>query len=134
MDKNRKKLMSAFMIMLVIAALAVAGYYIINKQITQKAQDEVNLPDTEVGKLLAKDLDVAYPETPTEVVKLYWRLNQCMYNESMDDKEFEGLLKQLRKLYDQELLDKKENSWDGMLSNFKDDKKKYSKNKQKISI
>ena len=44
MDKNRKKLMSAFMIMLVIAALAVAGYYIINKQITQKAQDEVNLP------------------------------------------------------------------------------------------
>ena len=55
MDKNRKKLMSAFMIMLVIAALAVAGYYIINKQITQKAQDEVNLPDTEVGKLLAKD-------------------------------------------------------------------------------
>ena len=102
MDKNRKKLMSAFMIMLVIAALAVAGYYIINKQITQKAQDEVNLPDTEVGKLLAKDLDVAYPETPTEVVKLYWRLNQCMYNESMDDKEFEGLLKQLRKLYDQE--------------------------------
>ncbi len=133
MDKNRKKLMSAFMIMLVIAALAVAGYYIINKQITQKAQDEVNLPDTEVGKLLAKDLDVAYPETPTEVVKLYWRLNQCMYNGSMDDKEFEGLLKQLRKLYDQELLDKKENSWDGMLSNFKDDKKKYSKNKQKIS-
>lgn len=108
MDKNRKKLMSAFMIMLVIAALAVAGYYIINKQITQKAQDEVNLPDTEVGKLLAKDLDVAYPETPTEVVKLYWRLNQCMYNGSMDDKEFEGLLKQLRKLYDQELLDKKE--------------------------
>ena len=99
MDKNRKKLMSAFMIMLVIAALAVAGYYIINKQITQKAQDEVNLPDTEVGKLLAKDLDVAYPETPTEVVKLYWRLNQCMYNESMDDKEFEGLLKQLRKLF-----------------------------------
>ena len=56
MDKNRKKLMSAFMIMLVIAALAVAGYYIINKQITQKAQDEVNLPDTEVGKLLAKTL------------------------------------------------------------------------------
>lgn len=134
MDKNRKKVMSAFMIMLVIAAFAVAGYYIINKKITQEAQNEVSIPDTETGKLLAKDLEVAYPKTPTEVVKLYWRLNQCMYNENMSDKDFEGLLKQLRKLYDKELLDKKENSWDSMLSNFKADKKKYSSNKQKISL
>lgn len=133
MDKSRKKVISAFMIMLVIAAFAVAGYYIINKQITQNAQDEVNLPDTECGKLLAKDLDVVYPKTPTEVVKLYWRFNQCMYNDNVSDKDFEGLLKQLRKLYDQEFLDKKENSWDSMLSSFKSDKEKYSKNKQKIS-
>ena len=55
-----------------------------------------------------------------------------MYNGSMDDKEFEGLLKQLRKLYDQELLDKKENSWDGMLSNFKDDKKNILKTNKKF--
>lgn len=133
MDKSRKKVMSAFMIMLVLAALAVAGYYIINNRITKEAQEEVKLPDTEVGKLLAKDLDVAYPETPTEVVKLYWRLNQCMYNDSMSDKEFEKLLKQLRKLYDKELLDKNENSWDLMLSSFKNDKQKFSDNKQKIS-
>lgn len=133
MDKNRKKVMSAFMIMLVIAAFAVSGYYIINKQISQKAEDEVSVPDTETGKLLAKDLDIAYPKTPTEVVKLYWRFNQCMYNESMSDKDFEGLLKQLRKLYDEEFLAKEENSWDKMLSGFKSDKEKYSKNKQRIS-
>lgn len=134
MDKSRKKVMSAFMIMLVIAAVAVAGYYTINKQITQEAEEKVSLPDTETGKLLSKDLEVAYPKTPTEVVKLYWRLNQCMYNDDMSDKDFEGLLKQLRKLYDKELLDKKENSWENMLSSFKADKKKYSDNKQKISL
>lgn len=133
MDKNRKKVMSAFMIMLVIAVLAVAGYYIVNKKISQEAEEEVNLPDTEAGKLLAKDFEVAYPKTPTEVVKLYWRFNQCMYNDNISDKDFEGLLKQLRRLYDQEFLDKKENSWDKMLANFKADKKKYLKNKQKIS-
>lgn len=133
MDKNRKKVMSAFLIMLVIAVFAVTGYYVINKQITQKAQDEESIPDTEAGKLLAKDLDVTYPKTPTEVVKLYWRFNQCMYNDNMSDKDFEGLLKQLRKLYDQEFLDKEENSWDNMLSSFKKDKKKYKTNKQMIS-
>lgn len=134
MDKNRKKVMNAFMAMLVIVAVVVAGYYIINKQITKSAEDEIKLPNTETGKLLAKDLGIAYPKTPTEVVKLYWRLNQCMYNESnMSDSEFEGLLKQLRKLYDTEFLDKAENSWDKMLKNFKADKKKYKKHKQFIS-
>lgn len=134
MDKNKKKVMSAFFIMIVIAVVAVAGYYVINKKIAQNVADEVKLPNTESGKLLAKDLDISYPKTPTEVVKLYWRLNQCMYNESdLSDKEFEGLLKQLRKLYDDELLGQSNNSWDKMLKNFKADKKKYKSNKQKIS-
>lgn len=134
MDKNKKKVTSAFFIMLVIAALAVTGYYVINKKITQDAEGEVKLPNTEYGKLLAKDLDTAYPKTPTEVVKLYWRLNQCMYNESdLSDSDFEGLLKQLRKLYDDEFLGQSDNSWDKMLKNFKSDKEKYKSNKQKIS-
>ena len=105
MDKNKKKITSAFFIMLIIVVLAVTGYYVINKKITQDAADEVKLPNTEYGKLLAKDLDTAYPKTPTEVVKLYWRFNQCMYNEDdLSNSEFEGLLKQLRRLYDDEFL------------------------------
>lgn len=134
MDKNKKKITSAFFIMLIIVVLAVTGYYVINRKITQDAADEVKLPNTEYGKLLAKDLDTAYPKTPTEVVKLYWRFNQCMYNESdLSNSEFEGLLKQLRKLYDDEFLSHSDNSWDKMLKNFKLDKKKYKSNKQKIS-
>jgi hypothetical protein len=131
MDKNKKKITSAFFIMLIIVVLAVTGYYVINKKITQDAADEVKLPNTEYGKLLAKDLDTAYPKTPTEVVKLYWRFNQCMYN--LSNSEFEGLLKQLRRLYDDEFLSHSDNSWDKMLKNFKLDKKKYKSNKQKIS-
>ena len=134
MDKNKKKITSAFFIMLIIVVLAVTGYYVINKKITQDAADEVKLPNTEYGKLLAKDLDTAYPKTPTEVVKLYWRFNQCMYNEDdLSNSEFEGLLKQLRRLYDDEFLSHSDNSWDKMLKNFKLDKKKYKSNKQKIS-
>ena len=59
MDKNKKKITSAFFIMLIIVVLAVTGYYVINKKITQDAADEVKLPNTEYGKLLAKDLDTA---------------------------------------------------------------------------
>ena len=97
-----------------------------NKQAKEEAQEEGKIPSSEAGKLLAKDLELKYPETPTEVLKLYWRLNRCMYNESEDvsDSEFEGLLKQLRMLYDDELLAEENNSYETMLKNFKADREK----------
>ena len=123
MDKMTKKIMGAFAAILVIAALILAGYFMMNKQAEKKAEDSV-LPTTEVGKLLAKDLETKYPETPTEVVKLYWRINRCMYNEDTSDKDMEAVLKQLRNLYDNELLKDEKNTYENMLKKLKDDKKK----------
>ena len=123
MDKMTKKIMGAFAAILVIAALILAGYFMMNKQAEKKAEDSV-LPTTEVGKLLAKDLETKYPETPTEVVKLYLRINRCMYNEDTSDKDMEAVLKQLRNLYDNELLQDEKNTYENMLKKLKDDKKK----------
>ena len=120
MDKMTKKIVGAFAAILVIAALILAGYFMMNKQ----AEEESVLPTTEVGKILAKDLETKYPETPTEVVKLYWRINRCMYNEDTSDKDVEAVLKQLRKLYDDELLQDDKNTYENMLKKLKDDKKK----------
>lgn len=123
MDKMTKKIVGAFVAILVVAALILSGYFMMNKQAEKKAQESV-LPTTEVGKLLAKDLETKYPETPTEVVKLYWRINRCLYNENTSDKDMEAVLKQLRKLYDNELLQDEKNTYENMLKNLKDDKKK----------
>lgn len=123
MDKMTKKIVGAFAAILVIAALILSGYFLMNKQAEKKAKESV-LPTTEVGKLLAKDLETKYPETPTEVVKLYWRFNRCMYNEDTSDKDMEAVLKQLRKLYDDELLQDEQNTYENMLKKLKDDKKK----------
>jgi len=123
MDKMTKKIIGAFTAIVVIAALILGVYFLLNKQAEKKAEDSV-LPTTEVGKILAKDLETKYPETPTEVVKLYWRINRCMYNEDTSEKDVEALLKQLRKLYDDELLQDENNTYEKMLSKFKSDKKK----------
>ena len=68
------------------------------KEAEEKA--EASLPKTEVGKLLAKDLDLEYPGTPNgEVVKLFWRINKCLYDTNMKEKDQKALFQQLRRLY-----------------------------------
>lgn len=123
MDKMTKKILGAFTAIIVIAAVILAGYFLLNKQANKKAEENV-LPTTEVGKILAKDLETKYPETPTEVVKLYWRISRCIYNNETSEKDTEALLKQLRKLYDEEFLKDEKNTYENMLKNLKSDKEK----------
>lgn len=129
MDKMTKKILGAFAAIIVVAAVILTVYFVMNKQANKDAESET-LPTTEVGKLLAKDLETGYPETPTEVVKLYWRFNRCMYNKDTSDKDAEAILKQMCKLYDDEFLKDKNNSFENMLKKFKDDKEKRLDAKQ----
>lgn len=133
MGKNKKKIIAAFVAMFCVAAAAVGiFYFVINR--TDDTDNARGDSASEVVKLIDKDLDTKYPGTPTEVVKLYWRINKCIYNNSLEDEEFESLLKQLRKLYDEEFLAKDENQWDTMLKNFKADVENYRDNSRIISI
>ena len=80
-------------------------------------------------KLIAKDLEVGYPETPTEVMKLWGRLNQCIYNTNVTDEEFDQLLSQLRTMYSTDLLEanpeeEHREKLKSEVEQFKDDKKK----------
>lgn len=131
MDKMTKRIIRVFILMVCLAALVIAGYYFISKQ--ESDTSDPLKPGTEIEKLLNKDLETKYPETPVEVVKLYWRFNKCLYNTDMKDKDFEALLKQLRIMYDEEFLAAEENSWENMLKNFKKDKSVYESEKKTIS-
>lgn len=132
MDKKNKKIIRTFTIMVCIAAVILAGFYYISREDGENtAVSSEN--ETEVDKLLGKDLDDKYPETPVEVVKMYWRINKCIYNTSLKDEEFDGLLKQLRKMYDEELLNDDDNSWKAMSDRLKKDKAEYAEDKKTIS-
>lgn len=132
MNKKTRKIIYSFTVMVCVAAVLIGVYYmVIQGKLGSGAKEGKS--SKEVEKLLAKDLDTKYPETPTEVVKLYWRYNKCMYNNSISDKDLQGLLKQLRKLYDDEFLDAEENSLDKMSDRLKSEKKKYSEANKAIS-
>lgn len=132
--KMRKKIIRVLLFIIIVIALVLTGCYLISNKDRILKGKNASQASSEVEKLKAKDLELKYPSTPTEVVKLYWRLNKCMYNNSMKDEDFEALLKQLRMLYDEELLGEEENSWDNMLQNFETDKKAFSKAKRVISV
>lgn len=86
---------------------------------------------SEVQKLSAKDLEVAYPETPAEVMKLYGRISQCLYNtDGLSDEEFDKLLAQLRMLYSTTLLE--QNSFEEQRENLQEELKEFGSKKRKI--
>lgn len=131
MDKMTKKILIVFIVVVVAALFVFAGVRIYR---TMDGNDNgTGLPKTEAGKLIAKDLDLEYPGTPTEVVKLFWRLNKCMYNTTMKENDFQKLYLQQRKLYDDDLLKEKENSEKEMLSALKKDVKQFEEEKRFIS-
>lgn len=115
MNNKITKIVGAFAAVLLAGALILGVFFMMNNKgkSTKVAENQV---------LLERDLDNAYPETPTEVVKLYWRFNKYMYNKKVSDGELQELMKQLRKLYDEEFLAEEKNSESKMIETLKKDK------------
>ncbi len=126
------KIVLAFIVMAACAAIVLVGYYQLNKRKGMTEEKDIQ-PRTEIGRLEAKDLELEYPETPTEVVKLFWRLNKCIYNRSMREKDLKLLFEQLRMLYDEEFLASEGNSYEDMLAALKKDKEEFKREKRMIS-
>lgn len=132
MGKGTKKIVFSLFAIIVAAVCVVVLYYLISEgRLESSGISAAN--ESEVQKLLEKDIDTSYPETPAEVVKLYWRYNKCIYNNAGGEKNTKGLLKQIRKFYDTELLEGEGNSWDEMLKQVKNEQAEYAKKKRTIS-
>lgn len=128
-SKKNKKSLYAFVVIILLVALGVlAIYYKFMKR--QQMQDTVHTPTTETEKLIAKDLEMGYPETPKEVMKLFGRINQCIYNKSMSSEDFSTMVGQLRELYCKELKDKNEQK--KMEETIRSEKSTYKSQNRKI--
>lgn len=91
----------------VIAAIliVVAFAYVANRK-PKSVEDTPEI--TELSELLNKNIESTYPSTPREVQKLYNRYILYIYGEnngSIDEGQLRVLCDQMRKLYDEELLE-----------------------------
>lgn len=102
MKKSSQKIFITTLVMFVAAIGIVIVYFNLTK--APQIEDKV-VPDTEQGKILSRDLETNYPETPREVLKFYGRITSCLYKEELSDNEIEQLGKKLRELFDNELLE-----------------------------
>lgn len=126
-SSKNKIIVFVFLMILVVVGALITYYQYMKKQ--QKLTSEQR-PTTEVEKLIAKDIENGYPETPTEVMKLWGRINQCMYNNSLNEEQIEALAKQLRLMYSTELL--KQNEENEHITKLKKEVEQFTDNKNKI--
>ena len=88
-----------------------------------ESQSEVS----EIGKLMAKDLDADYPNTPRKVIDLYSQITKSLYIKDLSEEDLKKLCNQSRKLFDVELLNA--NPEDEFLENTKKEIKEYNDKK-----
>lgn len=126
--KKKRNLITFVVIMCVMVTGILVFYYQYMKK--QQTQDKVHTPKTEAEKLIAKDLESGYPETPKEVMKLFSRFNQCIYNKALSEEELSSLVSQLRMLYSEDLKERNERK--KMEQEIIADVREYRKNEKKI--
>lgn len=91
-------------IIMTILAIAIILFYFYWTSRTNPLEDTSEENLSEVEKLLQKDLELYYPETPREVVKLFGNMMKTLYN-GLEDDEVEALSLKIRELYDKEFLE-----------------------------
>ena len=91
-------------IMIAVAALIIAGFFILRDRAAKKQENKKS--KNEVQKLIEMNLDENYPGNAREVLKIHNRLMKCYYNEELTETEIRKLSAQNYKLFDKELMEK----------------------------
>ncbi len=128
--KKMAKNMSIFAFITCLAAILIVFLFFQYKNRDKSDLAAGGATGTEVERLAKKDLDGGYPDTPSEVLKLLGRYNQCMYNTELSDEQFDALIEQLRKMYSAALLD--QNPLEEHKKNMKEEIEAFRKSKTSI--
>lgn len=124
---NRNKIIMFCFIMCLVVVGALIAYYQFMRR--QQSEDTVKTPVTATDKLIDKDIENGYPDTPAEVLELWGRITQNLYNDAGGD-EVDKLAKQLRVMYSSELLEQNEES--AHIEKLKKELETFRENKIKI--
>lgn len=117
------------LVVTLVLVVAILGGYL---YVVKNSKSDVQTSElTEVQKLNNKNLDVNYPETPREVVKLYNRIITAYYVGDYSSKEFDKLTDQALTLMDDEL--KEQNPKEVYVANLTAEISEYQEAKKTIS-
>lgn len=117
-------------ILLILAGIGILFYFYSTTK-SSAAKRNTNVEISEVTKLLSKDLDNSYPDTPREVIRTYNRIITCFYGAKITEEELNKLVKMAQTLMDNELLER--NPYDVYYNNLKEDIAAYKSEKKTIS-
>ncbi len=87
-----------------MAALIVGYYFYLSRQGSTIKEETTLEPESELSKVLAKDLSTDYPQTPRSVIKWYNRIIMLYYDNDTSDSDVERLCDQAMMLFDADLL------------------------------
>lgn len=114
--------MRKLLAIILLILMGIGFYMFIDKNITPSNQ--LNNKNIDI---LEYDLENNYPSTPREVIILYNKLQKKLYQNKKDDEKIQQLIKQQRKLFHKELLDK--NPYDIQIDRLKIELEKTQDNK-----
>lgn len=89
------------LIIVLVLILLVVGYYYYLSHRTVEETEEVTI--SQVQDLLLRDLDRNYPPSPKEVLKYFFEITTCLYNEKLSEEDTKALALKVQELFDDEL-------------------------------
>lgn len=127
MKNSKQKTTTIVVIMFAVVVAIAIGFWTILEHGRNKVEEEniIHSKNEEVNTLVNKDLNINYPSTPREVLKMYSRLQTCAYNQGLSDKDLTAIIEQMRMLFDDELITA--NSLEQQLEDVKKEIKQFQK-------
>lgn len=114
-----------------IAAIIMISFGVLVKNKDKEADNKETVVDnTELSRVLNKELSSNYPATPREVGKFYCKILKCFFNEDLTEEQFLMLIDKERELFDDELL--KQNEYGSFVQNRRDEVANFKKDKKSI--
>ncbi|MDF2544734.1 MAG: hypothetical protein K0S47_4452 [Herbinix sp.] len=102
MGKAKKRTLRTIITMIMVTAVLIPVYFYITNRINNE-EENPSIQKTEIEVLKEKDLELNYPASPREVIKLYSRFLKSLYSD-INEEDFNTLAIKIRDLYDNELL------------------------------
>lgn len=129
MGKVKKRLATIFTAAVLLIIIGGLLYMDVAKRRNIKSQESA-AKHAQALKLLDRDLDADYPETPREVAKYYSGITKALYS-GLEDRDVEALAYKILELYDDEFL--QNNPEDKYLKNLYSDIAAWNKEKRTIT-
>ena len=125
--KDKTKILKPILVVTLFASVILACY--IRLTAKTSTSEDATVDNSEVGQILAKDMDLNYPSNPHDVVT-YYRIIKAFYDGKYTDDQLNGLAQHARAMFDGELLSY--NDYDEYMERLKEEIEAYRINKKTI--